>query len=128
MGAELYGPGVDLWAAGAILAELLVRTPFFPGHSDLDQLSRIFAALGTPTALSWPGHTSLPLYVEFESRPPTPLPALFPSASSSAHSLLGRLLALNPSLRPSAQETLLSSWFQVAPLATPRASLPLPLR
>lgn len=41
-GAKLYGTGVDMWAIGCILAELLLRVPFLPGESDLDQLTRIF--------------------------------------------------------------------------------------
>lgn len=41
-GARLYGTGVDMWAVGCILAELLLRIPFLPGESDLDQLTKIF--------------------------------------------------------------------------------------
>lgn len=41
-GARLYGTGVDMWAIGCILGELLLRTPIFPGESDLDQLTKIF--------------------------------------------------------------------------------------
>lgn len=50
----MYGTGVDIWAVGCILAELLLRTPFFPGDSDLDQLTKIFMAMGTPTEETWP--------------------------------------------------------------------------
>ena len=53
-GSRLYGVGVDMWAVGCILAELLLRVPFLPGDSDLDQLSKIFETLGTPTEESWP--------------------------------------------------------------------------
>ena len=53
-GARIYGTGVDIWATGCILAELLLRAPFLPGESDLDQLSRIFQTLGTPTEEDWP--------------------------------------------------------------------------
>ncbi|KAK3864104.1 hypothetical protein Pcinc_030187 [Petrolisthes cinctipes] len=52
-GARSYGTGVDMWAVGCILAEMLVRCPYFPGDSDLDQLTRIFTALGTPTDDNW---------------------------------------------------------------------------
>ena len=40
-----YGVGVDIWAAGCILAELLLRVPFFPGESDLEQLAKIFQVM-----------------------------------------------------------------------------------
>lgn len=53
-GARSYGTGVDMWAIGCILAEMLVRCPYFPGDSDLDQLTRIFTALGTPGDDDWP--------------------------------------------------------------------------
>ncbi|KAB1281253.1 Cyclin-dependent kinase 7 [Camelus dromedarius] len=53
-GARMYGVGVDMWAVGCILAELLRRVPFLPGDSDLDQLTRIFETLGTPTEEQWP--------------------------------------------------------------------------
>lgn len=43
-----------MWAVGCILAELLLRVPFLPGESDLDQLSRIFQVFGTPTEETWP--------------------------------------------------------------------------
>jgi cyclin-dependent kinase 7 len=57
----MYGTGIDMWAVGCILAELLLRVPFLPGDSDLDQLTRIFQVLGTPTEETWPVST-LTLY------------------------------------------------------------------
>jgi cyclin-dependent kinase 7 len=53
-GARDYGAGVDIWAAGCIFAELMLRTPYLPGDSDMDQLQTIFRALGTPTDQDWP--------------------------------------------------------------------------
>lgn len=41
-GARQYGNAIDMWAVGCILAELLLRAPFLPGESDLDQLTKIF--------------------------------------------------------------------------------------
>lgn len=43
-----------MWAVGCIVAELLLRVPFLPGDSDLDQLTRIFQVTGTPTEENWP--------------------------------------------------------------------------
>jgi cyclin-dependent kinase 7 len=48
-GATQYGIGVDMWSVGCIFAELMLRQPYFPGDSDIDQLSKIYSALGTPT-------------------------------------------------------------------------------
>ncbi|CAH8273012.1 unnamed protein product [Arabidopsis lyrata] len=39
-GAKKYGAAVDVWAAGCIFAELLLRRPFLQGNSDIDQLSQ----------------------------------------------------------------------------------------
>ena len=43
--------GVDIWAVGCILAELLLRVPFLAGDSDLDQLSKIFQVASFPEYL-----------------------------------------------------------------------------
>ena len=72
-GARNYGTGVDVWAVGCILAELLLRIPFVAGDTDLDQLGKIFQAMGTPTEESWPGLTKLPDYVQFKTFIATPL-------------------------------------------------------
>jgi len=42
MGSSNYSYGVDMWAAGCVFAELLLRKPWFPGNCDMDQLDRIF--------------------------------------------------------------------------------------
>jgi hypothetical protein len=36
-------------------AELLLRKPWLPGMTDIDQLGKIFQALGTPNKDNWPG-------------------------------------------------------------------------
>eukprot|EP00349_Pseudokeronopsis_sp_Brazil_P011497 CAMPEP_0202977938 /NCGR_PEP_ID=MMETSP1396-20130829/84541_1 /ASSEMBLY_ACC=CAM_ASM_000872 /TAXON_ID= /ORGANISM="Pseudokeronopsis sp., Strain Brazil" /LENGTH=87 /DNA_ID=CAMNT_0049716769 /DNA_START=508 /DNA_END=771 /DNA_ORIENTATION=+ len=35
-GSKYYGPAVDLWSAGCIFGELLLRLPLFPGTTDID--------------------------------------------------------------------------------------------
>lgn len=60
LGQTTYTTAVDMWSVGCIFAEMLTRQPLFPGKTDLDQLSLIFKALGTPTEETWPGWTSLP--------------------------------------------------------------------
>jgi casein kinase II subunit alpha len=45
---RLYGPPIDLWGVGCILAGILLRRePFFRGKDNVDQLQRIAAVLGT---------------------------------------------------------------------------------
>ena len=53
-GAKQYGTNIDIWSVGCILGELLLRSPLFPGESDLDQLTKIFQVLGSPTEETWP--------------------------------------------------------------------------
>ncbi|KAG1688564.1 Cyclin-dependent kinase 7 [Nymphon striatum] len=79
-GARNYGAGIDVWAVGCIMAELLLRIPFLAGDTDLDQLSKIFQAFGSPTLKDWPGMDSLPDYLMFKSFPPTPLCHIFTAA------------------------------------------------
>ena len=80
-GAKFYGSPVDLWSVGCIFAEMMLRVAYFPGTSDIDQLARIFTALGTPTEATWPGLSSLPDYVPFQPVPGTPLRDVFTAAS-----------------------------------------------
>jgi hypothetical protein len=42
------------------MGELLMGSPICPGQSELDQLEKIVALLGTPTDEQWPGLKSLP--------------------------------------------------------------------
>ena len=40
------------------------KVPFLPGSSDLDQLSKIFETLGTPSEDSWPvSNASIPVRI-----------------------------------------------------------------
>ena len=58
-GCRYYSTAVDIWSVGCIFAELMLRTPYLPGESDMDQLKTIFRALGTPTEDDWPVRSHL---------------------------------------------------------------------
>ncbi|KAG8767309.1 TFIIH complex serine/threonine-protein kinase subunit kin28 [Ceratobasidium sp. 428] len=103
-GARYYSTGVDMWSVGCIFAELMLRTPYLPGESDMDQLKTIFRALGTPTEEDWPGHTSLPDYTSFGHFPKSPLKLLFSAASTEALDLLSKFLIYDPRKRISAYD------------------------
>lgn len=45
VGDTQYGPPVDVWAIGCVLAEMLTGMPLWPGRSDLDQLHLITKTL-----------------------------------------------------------------------------------
>uniref|UniRef100_A0A8C8CEL0 Cyclin-dependent kinase 7 n=1 Tax=Oncorhynchus tshawytscha TaxID=74940 RepID=A0A8C8CEL0_ONCTS len=125
-GARMYGVGVDMWAVGCILAELLLRLPFLAGDSDLDQLSKIFEALGTPTDDTWPGMSSLPDYVSFKLFPGTPLEHIFSAAGDDLLELLQGLFTFNPSTRLTATQALKMRYFSNRPGPTPGHQLPRP--
>lgn len=44
-----YGPQIDVWATGCIIAELLSRKPLLPGRSSMDQMHILFRIFGTPS-------------------------------------------------------------------------------
>ncbi|GBG83995.1 hypothetical protein CBR_g37868 [Chara braunii] len=127
-GSRQYGPGVDIWAAGCVFAELVLRRPFFQGSSDIDQLSKIFAAFGTPREAQWPDVSCLPDYMEYVHFPAPPLSSLFPTASEDALDLLQKMFAFNPNHRISAQQAVEHRYFTTEPAPTRPELLPRPPR
>ncbi|MEW5316437.1 MAG: hypothetical protein WDW38_007810 [Sanguina aurantia] len=71
-GSTSYGPAVDMWGAGCVLGELLLKKVWFKGGSDVDQLERIFSALGSPTPQQAAALSVLPNYLPWADIPPTP--------------------------------------------------------
>ncbi|KAJ2532589.1 serine/threonine protein kinase, CMGC, dual-specificity [Coemansia sp. RSA 1935] len=45
-----YGPGIDVWSLGCIVAELLTGYPLFPGENEREQLWCMLEVLGPPPA------------------------------------------------------------------------------
>ncbi|RDD45193.1 Cyclin-dependent kinase 7 [Trichoplax sp. H2] len=123
-GANSYGTGVDMWAVGCILAELLLRVPFLPGDSDLDQLTRIFQTLGTPIEDKWADIHKLPGYIKFKTLPAIPLNEIFTAASDDMLDLLRRLFEYNPSSRITATEALQMKYFFNLPAPASCSALP----
>jgi mitogen-activated protein kinase 15 len=50
IGSNHYNEGVDMWAVGCIVGELYGGKPLFPGTSTLDQMERVVAFTGPPSA------------------------------------------------------------------------------
>jgi protein kinase len=111
--AEFYNSPVDVWAAGAIMAELYSGRPLFQGTSEADQMYKIFGVLGAPTQKSWPDAIRLAnrLGIRLPTTAPTGLSALVPNASPPALSLLSDMLKYDPSKRPSASQALRHEFF-----------------
>ena len=127
LGGNQYGTGVDIWSVGCIFAELMLRTPYLAGESDISQLQTIFKALGTPTEEDWPGLTTLPDYHTFTIYQKTPLNTIFTAASTETLDLLEKMLTFDPCQRPTALESLNHPYFKTLPRPTKPEKLPKPL-
>ena len=113
-GSTSYGPSMDMWSLGCIMAELVWRRPLFAGpESELAQLQRIFAVLGTPQQAGWTDVDCLPEYVAFdEVKGVRPMRELFAGLERAGCELLSGLLQLDPRKRLSAAEVLKHEWFR----------------
>jgi len=118
-GARYYTSAVDIWGAGCVLAELLLRRPWMPGMNDIEQLGLIFQMLGTPTEQQWPGMKELPAYVEFNKTRAPPLRSIFKDASDEALDLLAQMVQFDPVRRISARAALSHRFFTTSPAPTP---------
>ncbi|KHJ44283.1 kinase domain protein [Trichuris suis] len=114
-GSRYYSAGVDIWALGCIIAELLLRAPLFPGESDLDQLRRIVEILGTPSEENWPGVTLLPDYLPTKPCPKVPWRQILPSADDEIIGILEWCLQYNPCNRTDVAIPMQSAYFTKRP-------------
>jgi serine/threonine protein kinase len=108
-------PSVDIFSAGVVLAETILggRT-LFPGVNDLDQLSKIFSLLGSPSDTRWPSAKFLPHgNITFQDIPPKSLNDFIPRVSENVHlvELLQSMLNIDPAKRKTCQELAAHEWF-----------------
>ena len=89
LGDPRYSTPIDVWSAGAIFAEMLTKRQLFPGDSEIDEMYKIFAIMGTPTDEMWPGVTSLQHWKSnFPQWKPQPWKVTFPHVPDDALDLL----------------------------------------
>jgi len=103
-----YGPEVDVWSAGCILAEMLTSHPTFPGDSEIGTVFLIMQLLGSPTEATWPGfeHSLVDWSPRFPRWPPTdfaPIREQRPEVGEATMDLLRGLLDMNPTSRLTAR-------------------------
>ncbi|XP_014207753.1 cyclin-dependent kinase 9-like [Copidosoma floridanum] len=120
LGAKNYGPPVDLWGAGCIMAEMWNRFPIMPGSTEQHQLNLISQLCGSITPDAWPGVEKLELYKKMmlvrgqkrklEAR------MKFYIRDSCARDLLDKLLIPDPSQRISSHAALDHNFFWTEPL------------
>lgn len=109
-----YGPSSDMWAVGAVMAELVsLGSPLFPGKDEQDQLTRSVALRGHPAAVGWKrgavrmAENSMCLPKVTASG----LAEYVRHASLPVLQLITDLLHMDPTRRPTAEEALLYPLF-----------------
>jgi len=116
MGGQ-YFAAVDVWSVGCVFAEMILGKPLFPGICEVGQLFQIFLKLGTPTAESWPGFTSLPNYsFSFPNWRKRPLSKHIRTPDGrklepAGLDLMSKMLTVNPDHRITAEEAVNHPYF-----------------
>lgn len=113
--AATYTPSIDMWAVGAILAELFTLCPIFPGESELDQLYKICCVLGSPNWTTFPEAQNIfqQLGIHYTEIMPANLSDIIPNASPEAIDLIKQLCSWDPLSRPTAEQCLKHPFFNV---------------
>ncbi|KAL6498419.1 hypothetical protein OROHE_026687 [Orobanche hederae] len=125
LGSTEYGPAIDLWSAGCILAELFSGKPIMPGRTEVEQMHKIFKLCGSPSDEYW-RKAKLPHASSFKSQRSYKrrVADTFKEFPSSALALLEILLAIDPEERGTASSALKSEFFTSNPLPCDPSSLP----
>jgi mitogen-activated protein kinase 1/3 len=106
---ETYGPAMDMWSVGCILAELILRKPVFPGTSTMNQLQLINEIIGSPTEsdLEQCKNQKAKRFMEsLPSHPKVPMPDIFPTGDPDEVDLVGRMLTWDPRVRITVEDAL----------------------
>ena len=102
-----YNSPVDIFALGCIMAELYLGQPLFNGSSELDQLNKICAVIGSPSRAWAEGHRlAAALGFTFPQYSAQPLESLLKAASPQAVDLIRMMLNFDSAKRPSAAKVL----------------------
>ncbi|XP_040463156.1 cyclin-dependent kinase 9-like isoform X1 [Falco naumanni] len=66
LGERDYGPPIDLWGAGCIMAEMWTRSPIMQGNTEQHQLTLISQLCGSITPEAWPNVGKYELYQKLD--------------------------------------------------------------
>ena len=112
LGSRTYDQSVDIWSLGCIYAELLQGVPLFKGNNEIDQISRIFKLLGSPSEENWKKFNELPdsQKIVFMKQEGEELEKVFLQANHEEIEFLKLLLKFQN--RPRARELLSHKYFQ----------------
>ncbi|OQV15963.1 Cyclin-dependent kinase 7 [Hypsibius exemplaris] len=126
-GAIRYGPAIDVWAIGCIIAEMLQRAPIFPGESDLEQFSKITQVLGSPTDATWKNFRLLAYAIPVKELAGVPLEQILRAVPMDMLDVIRNCLLYDPLRRCSCEEALRMPAFTTKkPFASHPSLLPVP--
>ena len=116
-----YNSPVDIFAVGAIMAELYLNHPLFPGSNEHDQIYKLCAVLGNPDPLNWPEGLRLAsrMGLAFPNCQPVHLQSIIPNASLNAIDCMLSMLRWDPQKRPTALQLLQHNFFAEYQLQKP---------
>jgi len=114
-----YTAAVDIWSIGCIFAELLGRTPLFPGKNFVHQLQLIFDVIGTPA----PCETSyiknsqaIQFLRSLPNKRAVDLASIYPHAGDDAIHFMEECIKFKAGSRITVKEALEHPFFANAPL------------
>lgn len=112
IGSEHYSTPVDVWSIACIFAEMSNREPLFPGDSEIDELYRIFRALGTPRNEIWPGVERFNFFQSaFPKWPGKHLSRCLPHMDGQGVDLFSLMLRFDPIKRITCREAMDHPYF-----------------
>jgi len=118
LGEKNYSTAIDMWSAGCIFAELILRQPLFSAKSEIEMVKQIFELLGTPNETIWPGFNQLPnnQFMKFEKFS-YKLNSRFPigTVTKQTLNLLNSMLCYDPKNRITAEMALKHEYFKESP-------------
>ena len=115
LNASNYTKAIDIWGVGCVFAELLGRSPLFPGEDYLDQVQRVVGVLGIPSTedMGFIGNNSARRFIKsLPKRQRVPWSTLYPEANPIGLDLLNKMLAFNPSKRYTVEQCLAHPYFE----------------
>lgn len=109
-----YNSPIDIFAMGAIMAELYMLRPLFPGQNETDQIYKTCAVLGSPSKTDWPEGFKLASQIgfSFPKFVSTSLKTIIPNASDEAIDLMEKMMQYDPQKRPTAAQCLEHDYFK----------------
>ena len=119
LGDRHYGPAIDLWGAGCIMAEMWTRSPILQGNSEQQQLELISRLCGSITPEEWPGVEKLEYFTKMKLLPKEIRKVKerlkHPVKDPLGIDLLDKLLTLDPKMRIDSDTALKHDFFYHAP-------------